>query len=389
VSGVGDDGVVTATTLCPRCGAPIPWDGIAKTVNCPYCKVVVQALAVGAPPPARHPAMVTPQSGGGGTGCIIAGVAVAVVAVVVAAGGALLFVRSGSATTSPVVVVPSFIIAPTFSIPATSTAKATTTALRVFGEEGNGPGQLTDGRSIAVDIDENVYVADYADGRVQKLDPNGKFQWIIQVPKNAFSGDDTIFGMAVDTKNVLWVARTGDLLQYQTADGKALKSIKGNYDTTWFRWIAIDPVGNVATTHDAAGDSDLLLLDPTGKLKKRVKNKEPAGLAMDGAGNVYLSERFDNVIEVIDPTGNVKSRFGSKKDKHTSGVDALAVDGKGHIFASTSEGINVFDQGGAYVTSLGTKELHGAVRSIAVSSKNHLFVLGGEKIAVLDLGTLP
>jgi streptogramin lyase len=369
---------MSGTTLCPRCGAPIPWDGHSKTVNCPFCRVVVTPTPFGQAPVAMRPV----AAKGSNAGCIVA--AIVGVVVVVAIGGAItgfVLLAKGSATVSPVTVASVTTIAATVEpVPA-----AAGSPLRIFGEEGNGPGQLTDARSIAVDMDENVYVSDYSDGRVQKLDPNGKFQWIIQVPKNAFSGDDNIFGMAVDTKNVLWVARNGDLLKYATADGKAIGAIKGNYDTMWFKWIAIDPLGNMATTHNTGPDSDLLLLDPSGKVKKRVKNKDPAGLAIDGAGNVYWSDRFENAIEIIDPSGNMKARFGSKKDKHTSGVEALAVDGKGHLFASTSEGVNVFDQGGAYLKTFETRALKGAVRSITVSAKNHLFMLGGEKVAVFEI----
>jgi sugar lactone lactonase YvrE len=375
---------MSGTTLCSRCGAPVPWDGVTKTITCPFCQTVLHPSAMGAPV-ARNPAMVQGGGGGAATGCIIAAV---VVAFVVLGGIFVAFFMVKRAATARAASEASVAI-PVFTMPAiTSTSPTVAAPLRVFGEEGNGPGQLTDARSIAVDLDENVYVADYSDGRVQKLDPQGKFQWIIQVPKNAFSGDDNIFGMTVDAKNVLWVGREGDLLKYATADGKAIGLIKGNYDSAWYKWIAIDPLGDIATTHNAAGNSDILLLDPNGKLKKRISNKDPAGLAIDGAGNVYWSDRWASAIEVLDPSGAMKARFGSKKDKHTSGVDALAVDGRGHVFAVTSEGINVFDQGGAYLQTLDTKAVKGAVRSMAVSVKNHLFVLGGNHVVVLDVSTL-
>jgi len=64
-------------------------------------------------------------------------------------------------------------------------------------------------------------------------------------------------------------------------------------------------VGNIATLHTLAGDTDLILMDPNGKVRKRVKNVPEHGLAMDGAGNVYLSDEFGGQIEVIDPQGNV------------------------------------------------------------------------------------
>jgi ligand-binding sensor domain-containing protein len=110
---------------------------------------------------------------------------------------------------------------------------------------------------------------------------------------------------------------------------------------------------------------------------------------MDGAGNVYLSDEFGGMIEVVDPQGSVKAKFGSKGDKHTARVGALAVDGKGHIFAETGEGLDVFDQGGSFIKTIDTSALHGGLRSFAISSKGHLFVLGNDRVAELEIGTLP
>jgi hypothetical protein len=149
--------------------------------------------------------------------------------------------------------------------------------------------------------------------------------------------------------------------------------VKGNYDAnTWFHVMAMDPLGNMAVLHTAAGDSDLLLLDATGKLTKRIKNKDAAGLAMDGAGNIYITDRFDYTVEVLDKTGATKSKFGSKTDKHTSGANAIAVDGKNHIFLEASEGVNVFDQGGGFIATVPDS---GGIRDLEISTKGNLFTL--------------
>src|SRR5262249_3554460 len=148
-------------------------------------------------------------------------------------GGVVLF-RSAAPAAAPIV---------SASIPAATTpGKAAASAapgsdiakvVLTFGEEGNGAGQTEDARSIGVDMDDNVFLADYSTARVQKFDATGKFQWIIEIPKNSFSGDKNIWSLVCDTKGTLWVARTGDLLQFSTADGKAKGTIKGNYDTSW------------------------------------------------------------------------------------------------------------------------------------------------------------
>jgi sugar lactone lactonase YvrE len=363
-------------------------------VHCNFCNVMVQASAAGMP---RDPiAMARPASPGGGgaaigAGCVIAGIAIVGLLVVGGGVASWLLLRSAPGPSSPIVTISTPEI-PTIPAIATAAAAKKAAPMTTWGEAGNGAGQLTDARSITVDMDENVYVADYDTLRVQKFDTNGKFQWIVQVPKDTFAGNKAIWGMAVDSKNVLWVNRTAALFKLSTADGKLLGTINGNYDDKSFERIGIDAVGNIATLHNLAGDTDLLLLDPNGKLRKRVKNVPEHGLAMDGAGNVYLSDSFGGQIEVIDPQGNVKSKFGSKSDKHTSRPGYLAVDGKGHIFAETGEGLDVFDQGGSYIKTIDTGAVT-SLRSFAISSKGHLFLLGNERVAELDIdlsvGALP
>lgn len=337
--------------------------------------------------PAARPAVGTATPSGGNTGCIIGVIVGLVLVAVVVVGAAMMFVVRTPAPPPPVVVSPPVIPVPPIPTVTASAAAATGlgTKLKSFGSAGTGPGQLDDARVLAVDLDENVYVADYDDGRVQKLDKDGKFVWIASIPKNTLSGDAHVWGMAVDTKSTLWVCRTGDLLQLATADGKTTGTVKGNYDTMWFRYLALAPTGEIATFHSAAGNTDFLRLDPKGKLVSRIKNKDAKAVAMDGKKNAYLLEEYPDAVEIIDEKGAVTAKFGSKGDPHFSGADAIAVDGNGHVFLSVSGGVSVFDSGGKYLG-----EIKGAYgRSIAVSTSNKLFVLTNKStIDVFELGKI-
>ncbi len=368
--------------LCTHCGAPCQWDGDAPNITCSYCK---RSFLVGQPPPV-NPAM--QSGGGGGSGVMIFAIVGAVLLLLVCGGGAFAFFGLRSPSSVPPIAVtvttPAMPAMPAMPSTASSGSDVAKEVLS-FGDEGNGAGQLTDARAITVDMDEDIYVADYDTARVQKFDPSGKFQWIIEVPKNSMSGDKNIWSLVVDTKSTLWVARTGDLLEFASADGKTKGTVKGDYDTTWFQGLAIGPTGNMASFHSAAGDTDLLLLEPSGKVKKRIKNVSGKSLAMDGANNVYVTlEYADANIEVYDATGNLKTRFGSKKDVHTKGAGAIAVDGKGHIFIECDEGLNALDAGGAYLATIPKAP---PVRSLAVSAKGNLFVLSNAaKVIKYELG---
>ena len=317
-----------------------------------------------------------------GVGCFVA---IAAVLLLVIGGGVagFMMVRGAAPTTPPIVV---SVTTPPIPTPTNAkTAKATEAApLLTFGEEGTNAGQLTDARTIGVDMDENVYVADYSSGRVQKFDAAGKFVWIAEVPKNTLSGDKNVWSVTPDTKGTLWVGRTGDLIQLALADGKLKGMLKGDYEDRWYRNAAIDPLGNIVTYHSARGDEDLLRLSPQGKVVARVKNKGAGPLAIDGAGNVYRYD--DSAVEVLDAKNAVKARFGSRKDAHTSSANAIAIDGKGHIFLAGSD-INVFDEGGTWITTLPIK---GSLRSMAISIKGNLFLLSNDaKVTKLPPPALP
>lgn len=332
-----------------------------------------------------------PSSGGGGAAMVFVVIGGVVLLLVLLGVGASIFLFRSSPTVAP----PTVVISPVITAPIIPTIASTGTAgaasglgtkLRTFGSAGTGPGQLDDARQLAVDLDENVYVADYDDGRVQKLNKDGKFQWIASMPKNTLSGDLTIFGLATDTKGTLWVNRTGDIFQLSTKDGAITGTVKGNYDTTWFRYLAIAPTGEIATFHSAAGDTDFLRLDAKGKVVSRLKNKDAKGVAMDGKKNAYILEEYPDAVEVIDEKGAVVSKFGSKSDPHFSGADAIAVDGAGHVFLGVSSGISIFDSGGKYIGEVKTKAY---ARSIAVSNSGHLFILTNTStIEVYELGKL-
>jgi DNA-binding beta-propeller fold protein YncE len=349
--------------------APSNWDGEAKSVTCAYCKITFMP---GAPPPAPM-AQPRPTRGGGGAGCalaVVGGLALLVVGGAVA--GFVMFSVRRPSSSPPIVVSVAPFPTPVVTKGVTAKKDDPPAALLSFGEEGTGAGQLTDARSIGVDMDENVYVADYSSGRVQKFDATGKFAWIVEVPKNTLSGDKNVWALVPDTKGTLWVSRSGDLIELALADGKLKGSVKGDYEDRWYRYLAMDPLGNMVTYHDARGDSDLIRLAPTGKVVTRVKNKDAGPLAMDGAGNVYRWE--DGAVEVLDGKNAVKARFGSKKDPHTSSASAIAVDGKGHIFLAAN-GVHVFDEGGTFQTTVPFK---GYLRSMAISVKGNLFLLDNQ-----------
>ena len=90
------------------------------------------------------------------------------------------------------------------------TVLTTPTYLSQFGSQGSDPGQLFFAESIVLDSDNNIYVADTFNNRVQILDSSGS-------PLLAFGASGTInggfnnpYGIALDSDNNIYVADTGN-----------------------------------------------------------------------------------------------------------------------------------------------------------------------------------
>jgi DNA-directed RNA polymerase subunit RPC12/RpoP len=227
-----------------------------------------------------------------------------------------------------------------------------------FGTDGAGPGQFEDARFIAVDINENIYTAEFQDGRLQKFDPAGQFQQLTNIEPD---DDDyiTVSDLASDYNGRLLVARRGDILIYNAADGSLAGMIPGAFPDTWYEAVAVDSANTIYALHTSAGELDLIKIDPNGQVLWRkpqiteglVKNTEistVSRLAVDGPGNIYLLDDAQNQVYQFDPEGNFVDRFGSKGDGPglLDNPTDLIVDGQSRIYILDQDGIEVFDNSG-------------------------------------------
>jgi sugar lactone lactonase YvrE len=124
--------------------------------------------------------------------------------------------------------------------------------------------------SLALDATGNVYVADYSNRRIQKFTCDGKFvnSWTIASGELEYLFPE---GVAVDSSNNIYVICEGfffgisrDCVQKFAPDGKLIA-----------RW--------------GAG----------GKAKGRFD--EPKGIAVDGSGNVYVADHYNNRVQKFPP----------------------------------------------------------------------------------------
>lgn len=205
-----------------------------------------------------------------------------------------------------------------------------------FGQEGNGPGYFTDARTMSVDPQGRIFVGDYSPGRIQAFDANGSFLW-----QHLTLGDtDYINGLAADLNGNLYALVGRNIHVFAAKSGELLAEWKiAPQYVGWYKVIAVTPKGEVVAVHPR----ELVKYDSGGNLLLHLGGVQQdfietigvnefgidfTGLAVDGAGNLYLSTS-DNFVLKLDENGNLIDRLpGVLPDDD---LETIAIDGQGHL----------------------------------------------------------
>jgi DNA-binding beta-propeller fold protein YncE len=265
-----------------------------------------------------------------------------------------------------------------------------------FGGEGSGAGKFDDPRYIALDPDINIFIADYADGRVQKFDPNGKFLQLINLEPDS-NQRTTIRDMAANYSGSLFILRGGDILVYNTANGKLIDTIPGKFPELSYDLLAIDPANNLYAISEGAQFTDLIKFDPQGKQLWKKSNflvgviqKNSSAhidqIAVNGLGNILVLNGLDNEIYKFDTQGDFVDRFGSKGNgpQQLNNPNTMTVDGSGKLFLVDSGNwytIKVFDAGGAFAGAFAWPDDITAPRDIVFDLQGNLYTVTNQAIA--------
>lgn len=212
---------------------------------------------------------------------------------------------------------------------------------------------------VAADTAGNVYVADTGNSRVRKITPAGVVTTLAGPASGV--GFNSPKAVAVDNADNIYVADTGnDVIRKITPAGivSTLGGGIGSWDFYTPSGVAVDSAGNVyvadtshleirkvtpdgvvttlAGSHSWGGSAD-----GTGSA---ARFSEPSGVAVDGAGNVYVTDKSNNIIRKITPAGVVTTLAGSPTlNGNAAGVGSaarflrpqgIAVDSIGNVYVA-------------------------------------------------------
>ncbi len=175
--------------------------------------------------------------------------------------------------------------------------------------DGTGPtARFSSPRSVAVDADGNTYVADGSNHTIRKISPSGVVS--------------TLAGLAGALGSI---DGTGTEARFNNPQGVAVDAGGNVYvaDSSNHTIRKITPAGLVSTLAGQAGawgSTDGTSGDPT-----TARFKQPAAVAVDAAGNIYVADSNNHTIRQITPAGVVSTLAGlALTSGTTNGTGSLA-----------------------------------------------------------------
>ena len=228
--------------------------------------------------------------------------------------------------------------------------------------------QLGAPRSVALDGAGNLYIADWSDHRIRKVDSSGNISTVAGTGTQGFSGDgaaataaqlNSPWDVAVDGSGNLYIA-----------------------DRNNNRIRKVNSAGNISTvagTGTAGFSGD-------GAAATAAQLQNPQGVALDGAGNLYIADRGNQRIRKVDSAGvistvagNGMAGFGGDSGAATAAQlwdpSRVALDGAGNLYIvdRVNDRIRKVDSAGVISTVAGREQLSNPY-GVALDGAGNLYI---------------
>ena len=318
---------------------------------------------------------------------------------VYAIGGNGLTVAVPSAAPSPAVssapsVAPSTAPSPT-AAPTTTPSGAASGAKLLWLATG-GPSGLSTTGDMAVAPDGRIWVADTGGNRFAIFNPDGSFveywgtsgfgqgQFELQRSNGdgygmlAFAPDGSFYVLDVGNRRVQHFDKNRTFLgawgSFGTGPGQYSGPIGISVDAKGVVFI-LDEIRGVVEKYNATGT----VLGSFSALFSGFNSSN--SLALDSAGNIYVSDIGSTDIEKFGPSGKLVTRIGSYgtgTGQFNGQPGTLAVDAQGRVFVADGYFVRVFDKSGKYLASLDTQQASdgngGFITGVLLDGQGDLYV---------------
>jgi NHL repeat-containing protein len=157
---------------------------------------------------------------------------------------------------------------------------------------------LDNPQDVTVNAQGDVFIADTYDNRVAEVTPDGKITTVAGDGKAGYSGDGRLAtsarlnqpsGVAVDAKGNLYIAdSSNNVIRRVDATTGIIITVAGDY--------AADKASN--GLGGFSGD---------GGAATAARLNDPQGVAIDGAGDLFIADTFNNAIREVTPNGVIST----------------------------------------------------------------------------------
>lgn len=201
---------------------------------------------------------------------------------------------------------------------------------------------------IAIDSQNNLFITDFNNHRIRKVDTNGVISTVAGGAASGFSGDggpatsallNLPRSVAFDVQGNLFIADTDNFRVRKVATNGTISTVAGNGATS---------------------------LSGNGLVATNAALYRPEGMAVDAQGNLYIAEHYGNRVRKVDTNGIITTAAGNGSPAYTAdggmatassfnSVSSVAVDAQGRIYFvnKNNSRIRMVDTSGVLLTIAG------------------------------------
>lgn len=162
-------------------------------------------------------------------------------------------------------------------------------------------------KNIALRNDGSIFIADTDNQRIRKIDPNGIITTVAGNGQSGYAGDGGLaINASLNKPNDIIFDSNGNLI-FSDLQNHCIRKIDANGIITTIAGTGVNGY---------SGDGGAAVL---------AELKNPDGIAIDGAGNLFIADTSNNRIRKITPNGIISTVAGNDS-RNTSGDGGLAAD---------------------------------------------------------------
>ncbi len=199
-----------------------------------------------------------------------------------------------------------------------------------FGRGGSGKGELNLPLGMALDAEDNIYIADSGNARVQIYRPDGSHLDQIDLPRDEQQKRPDPTDVAVDNRRrLLYVVdnENHQVLVYSLEERRFLRTVGGmSHQEDGFRWpfsLYLDADGRLyivdvinTRVRTILPEADFGFGHDVGRWGvKKGELFRPKGVAVNARGEVFVSDSYLGVIQVFDRKGRFRAVLSDGRGK--------------------------------------------------------------------------